>query len=465
MRVHLAGTEMEAAPSDPHLHHLRFHDQSQRKGPRIKPTLTNLPSTIRIWSVSPQARRDSIASADNPNKALVTPSEPRTCSRGVRVRRSIEVPLLGNGSDHALAKFSGCMQLGDTYSMMGQLDRSINSYESGLRIQIEALGDSDPRTCRYLAEAHVQVVQFDEAESPARRPSKSTKSTVHQDPLKKQLITCLWLLCVKQRETMNLPLSTLSVLAYLMRQSLPIRRHLTVFKSTKGKSDPSLASVFIRLADLYNKTGKLRESKFYSENAFRIYFKQPEEALKLLEMAMKLLEDTHGNISTIARIEAQMGGMFYLVGRYGEVRSSFESAMAKLHASGEKARKILELECGSCHVETIGVYSYLAATYDDIGRLSKKSIFIFIHNNHLILDNIISRSTSQVIYAIEILKYILKIREEKPGMENPNVDDEKIRLAAIRNRKGKSFENLLNANSYRTKMKSTKKWSMFDIRS
>lgn len=129
------------------------------------------------------------------------------------LERSIEVPLLGNGSDHALAKFSGCMQLGDTYSMMGQLDRSINSYESGLRIQIEALGDSDPRTCRYLAEAHVQVVQFDEAESPARRPSKSTKSTVHQDPLKKQLITCLWLLCVKQRETMNLPLSTLSVLA------------------------------------------------------------------------------------------------------------------------------------------------------------------------------------------------------------------------------------------------------------
>lgn len=55
-----------------------------------------------------------------------------------------------------------------------------------------------------------------------------------------------------------------------------------MFKSTKGKSDPSLASVFIRLADLYNKTGKLRESKFYSENAFRIYFKQvpgttPEE--------------------------------------------------------------------------------------------------------------------------------------------------------------------------------------------
>ncbi|KAH1082038.1 hypothetical protein J1N35_021799 [Gossypium stocksii] len=64
------------------------------------------------------------------------------------LKLSIEVPLLGNRSDHALAKFSGCMQLGETYSMMCQLDRSINSYQSGLRIQIEALGDLDPGTCR-----------------------------------------------------------------------------------------------------------------------------------------------------------------------------------------------------------------------------------------------------------------------------------------------------------------------------
>lgn len=67
------------------------------------------------------------------------------------LERSIEVPALGSEPDQALAKFSGYMQLGDTYSMMGQLDQSIKCYESGLRIQIEALGDSDPRvaeTCR-----------------------------------------------------------------------------------------------------------------------------------------------------------------------------------------------------------------------------------------------------------------------------------------------------------------------------
>lgn len=65
--------------------------------------------------------------------------------------RAIRVPEVQRGSDHALAAFSGHMQLGDTYSMLGQVDRSIECYEEGLKIQIEALGDTDPRvgeTCR-----------------------------------------------------------------------------------------------------------------------------------------------------------------------------------------------------------------------------------------------------------------------------------------------------------------------------
>lgn len=124
--------------------------------------------------------RDSIAAGDNPNKALdyairASKSFERCSGPGLELamslhvlaaiysssgrfeeaipvlERSIEILDIGNGPDPALAKFSGCMQLGDTYSMMGLLDQSIKCYESGLRIQIEALGDSDPRvaeTCR-----------------------------------------------------------------------------------------------------------------------------------------------------------------------------------------------------------------------------------------------------------------------------------------------------------------------------
>lgn len=68
--------------------------------------------------------------------------------------------------------------------------------------------------------------------------------------------------------------------------------------------------------------------------------------------------------------------------------------------------------------------------------------------------------------AIEILEYILKVREEKLGTANPEVDDEKKRLADLlkeagraRNRKGKSLENLLGSNSQRMKKEGMKRWS------
>lgn len=202
------------------------------------------------------------------------------------------------------------------------------------------------------------------------------------------------------------------------------QKALTVFKSTKGDNHPSVAAVLVRLADLYYKTGKLRESKSYCENALRIYAKpvpgssnediaggmmeiaaiyeamnEPDEALKLLQKALKLMEDAPGQWSTVAGIEAQMGVMYYMVGKYGEARSSFESAVAKLRASGERksaffgvllnqmglacvqlfkideaaalfeeARAVLEQECGTSHPDTLGVYSNLAATYDAMGR-------------------------------------------------------------------------------------------------
>lgn len=73
--------------------------------------------------------------------------------------------------------------------------------------------------------------------------------------------------------------------------------------------------------------------------------------------------------------------------------------------------------------------------------------------------------------AIEILEYILKVREEKLGTANPDVEDEKKRLADLlkeagraRNRKGKSLENLLDSNSQRMNKEVTKKRSGFSFR-
>ncbi|XP_057980543.1 protein KINESIN LIGHT CHAIN-RELATED 1-like [Malania oleifera] len=489
--------------------------------------------------------RDTIASGDSPNKALdyairASESFERCTGRGdpsldlamslhvvaaiycnlgkfqeaVQVlERAVRVPDVARGSDHALAAFSGYMQLGDTHSMLGQLDRSISSYESGLKIQVESLGGSDPRvaeTCRYLAEAHVQAMQFDAAENVCKRmleihrehsaPASLEEAADrrlmaliyeakgdYESALEHLVLASMSMIANSQDiEVAAIDVSIGNVYLSLCRFDEAVfsyQKALTVFKSVRGENHPSVASVFIRLANLYYRTGKLRESKSYCENALRIYSKpmpgttseevasglteisaiyeavnDPEEALKLLQRAMRLLQDTPGQRSTIAGIEAQMGVMFYIVGRYREARSSFENAVARLRASGEsksaffgillnqmglacaqlydideaatlfeEARGIMEQECGLCHLDTLGVYSNLAATYDAMGRVDD---------------------------AIEILEYILTVREEKLGTANPEVDDEKKRLAQLlrevgrsRSRKGKSLEKLLDSSS------------------
>lgn len=440
------------------------------------------------------------------------------------LEKAISVPDVTHGADHALAKFSGYMQLGDTCSMLGQVDRSIGCYEEGLKIQIEALGETDPRvgeTCRYLAEAHVQAMQFDKAEELCKKTLEIHRA--HSEPASLEESAdrrLMALICEAKGDyeaaLEHLVLASMAMIAngqdnevaaidvsigniYLSlcrfdEAVFSYQKALTVFKSSKGDNHPSVASVFVRLADLYHRTGKLRESKSYCENALRIYARpvpgttaeeiagglteisaiyesvdEPEEALKLLQRAMKLLEDKPGQQSTIAGIEARMGVMFYMVGRYEEARSSFESAIAKLRASGERksaffgvvlnqmglacvqlfkideaaelfeeARAILEQECGPCHQDTLGVYSNLAATYDAMGRVAD---------------------------AIEILEHVLKLREEQLGIANPDFEDEKNRLAELlkeagraRNRKAKSLENLIDPNSRRTKKEATKRW-------
>ncbi|KAF7844018.1 protein KINESIN LIGHT CHAIN-RELATED 1-like [Senna tora] len=500
--------------------------------------------------------RDTIASGENPNKALdhairASKSFERCSGPGLELsmclhvvaaiysslgrfgeaihelERSIEFADLSKGSDHAMAKFSGYMQLGDTYSMIGQLHRSIKCYVSGLETQMLTLGKSDPRvaeTCRYLAEAHVQAMQFDEAENycrkaldihkdhstPASLPEATDRRLMaliceakgdYESALEHLVLASMSMIANEQdSEVAAIDVSIGDIYLSLCRFDEAIfayQKALTVFKSTRTENHSSVALVYIRLAELYYKTGKLRESKSYCENALRIYAKpapgttheeiasglteisaiyeslnEPEEALKLLQKAMKLLEDNPAQYRTIAGIEAQMAVIFYMVGRYMEARNSFESAISKLRASGERksaffgvllnqmglscvqlykigeaaklfeeARVIFEQECGTYHLDTLGVYSNLAATYDALGRVED---------------------------AIEILEHILKMREEKLGTANPDVDDEKKRLyellkevGRVRNKKGKSLENLIDSSFLKMKKEGRKRLAAF----
>lgn len=370
------------------------------------------------------------------------------------LEQSIGIPVVEEGQEHALAKFAGHMQLGDTYAMLGMLENSIMAYTTGLEIQKQVLGEMDPRvgeTCRYLAEAHVQALQFDEAQricqmaldihkqngTPASVEEAADRRLMglicetkgdHEGALEHLVLASMAMVANGQElEVASVDCSIGDTYLSLSRYDEAVfayQKALTVFKTTKGENHPSVGSVFIRLADLYNRTGKLRESKSYCENALRIYEKpvagippeeiasgladisaiyesmnELEQAIKLLQKALKIYDDAPGQQSTIAGIEAQIGVMYYMLGKFNESYNSFKNAISKLRASGEKksaffgialnqmglacvqryaineaaelfeeARKVLEQECGPYHPDTLGVYSNLAGTYDATGR-------------------------------------------------------------------------------------------------
>ncbi|KAK8686769.1 hypothetical protein V6N13_125787 [Hibiscus sabdariffa] len=430
------------------------------------------------------------------------------------LEQSIEIPVIEEGQEHALAKFAGHMQLGDTYAMLGQLENSVTCYRTGFEVQKQVLGETDPRvgeTCRYLAEAHMQALQFDEAQMLCQMGLDIHRENGRTASLEEAADRRLMgLICETKGDyeaaLEHLVLARMAMVAngqeadvasvdcsigdaYLSLSRydeavFTYQKALTAVKTTKGENHPVVGSVFVRLADLYYKTGKLRESTSYCENALRIYEKPmpgipPEEiasgltdvsaiyesmndldqAIKLLQKALKIYNDVPGQQSTIAGIEAQMGVMYYMLGNYSESYDSFKSAIAKLRVCRdrksaffgialnqmglacvqryaineavelfEEAKSILEQECGPYHPDTLSVYSNLAGTYDAIGRLDD---------------------------AIKILEYVVQTREEKLGTANPEVYDEKKRLTELlkeagrgESRKGRSLETLLDANPH-----------------
>ncbi|XP_071734994.1 protein KINESIN LIGHT CHAIN-RELATED 2-like [Rutidosis leptorrhynchoides] len=408
------------------------------------------------------------------------------------LERSIEIPSMGEGHKNSLAKFAGCMQLGDTYAMLGYIENSILCYTAGLGIQRQVLGVTDPRfgeTCRYVAEAHIQALEFDEAKKLCQMAldiHKANGSTSSVEEAADRRL--MGLVCDAKGEYESAldhyVLASISMsaagqdadvaaidvcigdaylsLARYDEAIFAYQKAVNVFKATKGDNHPSVASVLVRLAELYNKMGKFRESRSYCGNALRIYEKpvpgSPNEeigngfievaaiyesmnelsqAVYLLKKALKAFGKAQGQLSTIAGVEAQMGVMFYMMRNYSDSYDYFKVAVSKLRVVADKksalfgivlnqmglacvhlelldeaadlfeeAKGVLEVEYGPHHPDTLGVYSNLAGTYDAMGRWED---------------------------AIEILEYVVGMREEKLGTASSEVDDEKRRLAELLN--------------------------------
>ncbi|KZV32948.1 tetratricopeptide repeat protein 28-like [Dorcoceras hygrometricum] len=462
------------------------------------------------------------------------------------LERSIEIPVLDSGQDHAVAKFSGCMQLGDTYAILGQIENSMLFYTAGLEIQRQVLGEKDPRlgeTLRYLAESNVQVMQFDEAEklclmaldihkengSPASVEEAADRRLLglicdvkgdYEGALEHYVLASMAVAAHGHDADVaaidcNIGDSYLSLARY-DEAIFAYRKALKMLKSIKGENHSSVASVFVRLASLYNKIGKLNESKSNCKKALQIYAKpkpgsapeeiasglvdisaiyesmnEPNRALQLLQKAIKVYGNAPGSQCTVAGIEAQMGVLYYILGSFSESCATLKSAILKFRAVGEKksaffgialnqmglacvrlylineaadlfeeARTILEAESGPDHADTLGVYSNLAGTYDAMGRyklqVSEFSCLISDWNmKYKLFSNGFGFDSHRFSDAIEILEYVVEMREEKLGTANPDVEDEKRRLAVllqeagfVRTRKSRSLEALLVKNSY-----------------
>ncbi|KAE8735814.1 hypothetical protein F3Y22_tig00000329pilonHSYRG00071 [Hibiscus syriacus] len=113
--------------------------------------------------------RDLVSSGDNPSKDLqLTLQAAKSYELCAIEKPSLELVMCLLVT---VAIYCGLGQyneaLGDTYAMLGHLDKAITCYTTGLEVVKQVLGETDPsvgETCRFLAEAYVQALQFDEVQ-------------------------------------------------------------------------------------------------------------------------------------------------------------------------------------------------------------------------------------------------------------------------------------------------------------
>ncbi|MCO5591052.1 hypothetical protein L7F22_045028 [Adiantum nelumboides] len=413
------------------------------------------------------------------------------------LQRALTIPDLREGVDHALAAFAGYMQLGDILALRGQLDNALSCYKTAYHIQSDALGEMDPQvgeTCSYLAEAYLKALQFSQAEgycehalkihSAYSQPGSFEEAADrrlmalilsgkgdHESALEHLVLASVALRSNgKDADVAAVDCSIGDVYAALGRCDEAIfayQKSLTLFKSVHGETHSSVASVYVNLAVLYMKMRKSKESKSYCESALRIYGKpnaghspdelasglteiasvfesmnEREQALFLLQRALDILEALPGQQSAVAGVEAQMGVLYYYLGKFEEAFLAFKSAVSKLRSAGEKksaqlgivlnqmglacvglneiwhaadtfeeSRCILEEIYGPHHTETLAVCSNLAGAYDAMGRSDE---------------------------AICLLEYILEVKEERLGTVHPEVDEERNRLSELLKEAGRS---------------------------
>ncbi|MCO5580455.1 hypothetical protein L7F22_034323 [Adiantum nelumboides] len=398
--------------------------------------------------------------------------------------------LKTGGQEHALAAFAGYMQLGDTLALTGKGEESLAAYCTGLEVQRGALGEKDPRvgeTCRYLAEAHAQALQFDKAEQLCQQaldihkehsvPASVEEATdrrlmgliyngkgQHEAALE-QLVLASMALITNGRavEVAAVDASvgdTYVLLGRVDEAVISYQKALKVLKASKGEGHVSVASLYVCLAQSYLKTGKSRESRAYCESALRIYTKQGsghsleevatglseiaiiyeslnerELALSFLQKALAILETAPGQQSAVAGIEAQIGVFHYLHGDYADAYDYFDKAVSKLRASAEKNSPLFGIvlnQMGLACVQlsdiqtAVGIFEESRTILEAVCGLHHPDTLSVYSNLAGAYD-----ALGRLDDAIAVLQYTLEAREDMDGLEDTEAEDERARLAEL----------------------------------
>ncbi|KAL8121624.1 hypothetical protein AgCh_018384 [Apium graveolens] len=238
---------------------------------------------------------------------------------------SIDIHVTEKGQDHALAIYYGHMQLGDTYAIVGQFENLILCYTMGLEVQIQVMGDKDPRVeatdkrlmvliCETKGDYEGALGHLILASMAMSANGQEKDISIQGENRQTAVAVFLRLLtCITRREK--------------LKDSKPYYENAPQIYDKPLPGSPlqiESALVFLRLLTCITRREKLKDSKPYYENAPQIYDKplpgsplqiesaltvvsaihesvnELDQALKLLKKALKMYNDVRGQQNTIA---------------------------------------------------------------------------------------------------------------------------------------------------------------------
>lgn len=414
------------------------------------------------------------------------------------LERSVVIPVTGESEDHALAKFSGHMQLGDSFNLLGKQSAALDSYHRALRVQKAMLGDLDPRvgeTCHYIAEAHLQALDFDKAEALCEHALSIHKEHGEEGSLEEAADRRLLALVLsakgnheKALENLTLASTTLQAnnleldaaavslsigdeLLALSRDAEAVNSYqkaILMFKALKGDNHTLVAGCYVSLAELYMKTNKLREAKTFCENALHIYGKQgsghnpndiasgladvaavyeqmneKDTAILLLQRALTIQESLPGHQAAMGGIEAQMGILYYMMEKFGPALDAFKSAACKLRDGGLEKTPLLGMllnQMGITCVE-LGDIEQAAELFENSRSILEDTYGPYHLDTLDVCTNLAGSydALGRLDEATQLLEYILQAKEDKLGTVHPDVHDDRERLQELLKDVGRTY--------------------------